>query len=123
MELKAKFRKKELLDMDNLKQAVIKFRDERDWGRFHNAKDLAISLNLEAGELLENFQWKSNEEATETKTQEIKEEVADVMIYLLLLCDELDIDLEEAVHSKLQVNAKKYPVEKSFGRKAKYNEL
>lgn len=81
--------------MDSLKEAVIKFRDERDWGKFHNAKDLAISLNLEAGELLENFQWKSSEEATEAKFQGIKEEIADVMIYLLLLCDRLDINLEE----------------------------
>ncbi|MCJ7989320.1 nucleotide pyrophosphohydrolase [Priestia sp. OVS21] len=109
--------------MDNLKEAVIKFRDERDWGKFHNAKDLAISLNLEAGELLENFQWKSSEEATGAKLQGIKEEIADVMIYLLLLCDRLDIHLEEAVHSKLQMNAKKYPVEESFGNSKKYNEF
>ncbi|MGE7686758.1 nucleotide pyrophosphohydrolase [Peribacillus simplex] len=109
--------------MEDLKKAVLSFRNERDWGKFHNAKDLAISLNLEAAELLENFQWKSSEEATETKIEEIKEEVADVMIYLLLLCDRLDINLEDAVHSKLKMNAKKYPVEKSFGRKTKYNEL
>lgn len=109
--------------MDHLKKAVLSFRNERDWGKFHNAKDLAISLNLEAGELLENFQWKSSEEATEVKFEEIKEEIADVMIYLLLLCDKLEINLEDAVHSKLQTNAKKYPVEKSFGRNTKYNEL
>lgn len=109
--------------MENLKKAVLHFRNERDWGKFHNAKDLVISLNLEAAELLENFQWKSSVEATETKIEEIREEVADVMIYLLLLCDWLDIDLEDAVHSKLKMNAKKYPVEKSFGRKTKYNEL
>lgn len=109
--------------MHNLQKAVLRFRDERDWGKFHNAKDLAISLNIEAGELLENFQWKSSEEATETKIQDIKEEIADVMIYLLLLCDKLDINLEEAVHSKLEMNAEKYPVEKSFGKNTKYNEL
>ncbi|KMK71945.1 nucleotide pyrophosphohydrolase [Bacillus safensis] len=109
--------------MENLKKAVLHFRNERGWGKFHNAKDLVISLNLEAAELLENFQWKSSVEATETKIEEIREEVADVMIYLLLLCDRLDIDLEDAVHSKLKMNAKKYPVEKSFGRKTKYNEL
>ncbi|WP_214484499.1 nucleotide pyrophosphohydrolase [Bacillus sp. SM2101] len=109
--------------MENLQQAVIKFRDERDWGQFHNVKDLAISLNLEASELLENFQWKSSEEAAEIKFEEIKDEIADVMIYLLLLCDKLDINLEDAVHSKLQKNAKKYPVERSLGSKVKYNEL
>lgn len=96
-------------------KAVIKFRDERNWGQFHNAKDLAISLNLEASELLETFQWKSSEEATETKMQEIKEEMADVMIYLLMLSDKLDIDLEEVVHAKLEKNAEKYPVEKHLG--------
>ncbi|MCS0674637.1 nucleotide pyrophosphohydrolase [Cytobacillus firmus] len=109
--------------MENLKKAVLSFRDERNWGKFHNAKDLAISLNIEAGELLENFQWKSSKEATGTKKQEIEEEIADVMIYLLLLCDRLDINLEQAVYSKLHINAKKYPVEKSFGTKTKYTEL
>ncbi|MEF7659719.1 nucleotide pyrophosphohydrolase [Bacillus thuringiensis] len=109
--------------MEDLKKEVIRFRDERNWGQFHNAKDLAISLNLEAAELLETFQWKSSQEATETKMQEIKEEIADVMIYLLLLSDQLNIDLEEAVRSKLIKNAEKYPVEKAFGKNKKYNEL
>jgi NTP pyrophosphatase (non-canonical NTP hydrolase) len=101
--------------MEDLQKAVIKFRDERNWSQFHNAKDLAISLNLEASELLETFQWKSSEEAIETKMQEMKEEVADVMIYLLMLSDKLTIDLQEVVHAKLVKNAEKYPVEKSFG--------
>ncbi|PED99582.1 nucleotide pyrophosphohydrolase [Bacillus toyonensis] len=109
--------------MQDLQEAVIKFRDERNWGQFHNAKDLAISLNLEASELLEVFQWKSSEEATETKMLEMKEEIADVMIYLLMLSDKLNIDLEEAVHAKLRKNAEKYPVEKAFGKNKKYNEL
>ncbi|SEO08969.1 NTP pyrophosphatase, house-cleaning of non-canonical NTPs [Terribacillus saccharophilus] len=109
--------------MEDLKKAVLRFRDERDWGQFHNAKDLALSLNLEAAELLENFQWKTSEEASETKMEEIKQEVADVMMYLLLFCDRLDIDLEEAVRSKLLINDKKYPVDKSFGNKTKYTEL
>ncbi|MFK4427979.1 NTP pyrophosphatase (non-canonical NTP hydrolase) [Bacillus sp. RC51] len=109
--------------MQDLQKAVIKFRDERNWGQFHNAKDLAISLNLEAAELLETFQWKSSEEATETKMQEMKEEMADVMIYLLMLSDKLNIDLEEAVYAKLLKNAEKYPVEKAFGSNKKYDEL
>ncbi|MEW9181573.1 nucleotide pyrophosphohydrolase [Bacillus mycoides] len=109
--------------MQDLQKAVIKFRDERNWGQFHNAKDLAISLNLEAAELLETFQWKSSEEATETKMQEMKEEMADVMIYLLMLSDKLNIDLEEAVYAKLLRNAEKYPVEKAFGSNKKYDEL
>ncbi|MED1380968.1 nucleotide pyrophosphohydrolase [Bacillus mycoides] len=109
--------------MQDLQKAVIKFRDERNWGQFHNAKDLAISLNLEAAELLQTFQWKSSEEATETKMQEMKEEMADVMIYLLMLSDKLNIDLEEAVYAKLLKNAEKYPVEKAFGSNKKYDEL
>ncbi|MCU5331765.1 MULTISPECIES: nucleotide pyrophosphohydrolase [Bacillus] len=109
--------------MEDLQKEVIRFRDERNWGQFHNAKDLAISLNLEAAELLETFQWKSSQEAKETKMQEMKEEIADVMIYLLLLSDQLNIDLEEAVRSKLTKNAEKYPVEKAFGKNKKYNEL
>ncbi|OWT47280.1 nucleotide pyrophosphohydrolase [Bacillus sp. K2I17] len=109
--------------MEDLQKAVIRFRDERNWGQFHNAKDLAISLNLEAAELLETFQWKSSQEAMETKMQEMKEEIADVMIYLLLLSDQLNINLEEAVQSKLIKNAEKYPVEKAFGKNKKYNEL
>ncbi|TCW47037.1 NTP pyrophosphatase (non-canonical NTP hydrolase) [Bacillus thuringiensis] len=109
--------------MEDLQKAVIRFRDERNWGQFHNAKDLAISLNLEAAELLETFQWKSSQEAMETKMQEMKEEIADVMIYLLLLSNQLNIDLEEAVRSKLIKNAEKYPVDKAFGTNKKYNEL
>ncbi|MGX5598752.1 nucleotide pyrophosphohydrolase [Bacillus cereus] len=109
--------------MEDLQKAVIKFRDERNWSQFHNAKDLAISLNLEASELLETFQWKSSEEAIETKMQEMQEEVADVMIYLLMLSDKLNIDLQEVVHAKLVKNAEKYPVEKAFGSNKKYNEL
>ena len=109
--------------MEDLQKAVIKFRDERNWSQFHNAKDLAISLNLEASELLETFQWKSSEEAIETKMQEMKEEVADVMIYLLMLINKLNIDLEEVVHAKLVKSAEKYPVEKAFGSNKKYNEL
>ncbi|MES5955095.1 nucleotide pyrophosphohydrolase [Bacillus fungorum] len=109
--------------MEDLQKAVIRFRDERNWEQFHNAKDLAISLNLETAELLETFQWKSSQEAMETKMQEMKEEIADVMIYLLLLSDQLNINLEEAVHSKLIKNAEKYPVEKAFGKNKKYNKL
>ncbi|PEL01323.1 nucleotide pyrophosphohydrolase [Bacillus toyonensis] len=109
--------------MQDLQEAVIKFRDEINWSQFHNAKDLAISLNLEASELLEVFQWKSSEEATETKMLEMKEEIADVMIYLLMLSDKLNIDLEEAVHAKLRKNAEKYPVEKAYGSNKKYDEL
>ncbi|MFE4525664.1 nucleotide pyrophosphohydrolase, partial [Cytobacillus firmus] len=78
----------------------------------HNEKDLAISISLEANELLENFQWKSSEEALELSAENIKEEMADVLIYLLQLADKMDIDLEEEVLKKMEKNAIKYPINK-----------
>jgi NTP pyrophosphatase (non-canonical NTP hydrolase) len=109
--------------MKHLQQKIIEFRDARNWKQFHTPKDLAISLSLEAGELLENFQWKSSEEAIQTNLENIKDEIADVVIYALLLSHELGIDLEKAVIDKIKKNEQKYPVEKSFGSKKKYTEL
>ena len=90
-------------------QKVLEFSDERNWGQYHNEKDLAISISLEANELLENFQWRDSEEAVNDSLQNIKEEMADVFIYLLQLADKLDIDLEEEALRKLKKNAIKYP--------------
>jgi NTP pyrophosphatase (non-canonical NTP hydrolase) len=109
--------------MQHLQQKIIEFRDARNWKQFHTPKDLAISLSLEAGELLENFQWKSSEEAVKTNLENIKDEIADVVIYALLLSHELGIDLEKAVIDKIKKNEQKYPIEKSFGSKKKYTEL
>ncbi|EZP78212.1 MazG nucleotide pyrophosphohydrolase [Parageobacillus genomosp. 1] len=109
--------------MKHLQQKIIEFRDARNWKQFHTPKDLAISLSLEAGELLENFQWKSSEEAVKTNLENIKDEIADVVIYALLLSHELGIDLEKAVIDKIKKNEQKYPIEKSFGLKKKYTEL
>lgn len=95
--------------MEKVMQKVLEFRDERGWSQYHNEKDLAISISLEANELLENFQWKSSEEAVAHTMQNIKEEMADVFIYLLQLADRLDIDLEEEALKKLKKNAIKYP--------------
>lgn len=95
--------------MEKVMQKVLEFRDERGWSQYHNEKDLAISISLEANELLENFQWKSSEEAVADTMQNIKEEMADVFIYLLQLADKLDIDLEEEALKKLKKNAIKYP--------------
>ncbi|WP_335869472.1 nucleotide pyrophosphohydrolase [Bacillus sp. 2205SS5-2] len=97
--------------MEKLIKEVIKFRDERGWNHHNREKDLAVSIVLEASELLENFQWKASEEATEANRQNIKEEMADVFIYLVQLADSMDIDLEEEVYKKLEKNALKYPVE------------
>ncbi|MEK3920611.1 nucleotide pyrophosphohydrolase [Paenibacillus sp. FSL K6-2393] len=109
--------------MNELISRITAFRDERNWGQFHNPKDLAISLNLEASELLELFQWKSSEEAIEQNKDKLQDELADVLYYVLLMCNDLNIDPKEALLNKLQKNADKYPVEKSYGSNKKYTEL
>jgi len=107
----------------NTIKEILKFRDDRDWKQFHNLKDLAISLSLEASELLENFQWKSSEDAIEQNLENIKDELADVLIYSILLADQMNLDIEEVIQNKLEKNKRKYPVEKSFGSNKKYNKL
>lgn len=102
---------------------INQFRDDRDWRKFHNEKDLAISISLEASELLELFQWKNSEEVVEKSLQEIREELADVFIYSFMMADNLNLDVEEIIKSKLDLNEQKYPVEKSRGSNKKYNEL
>jgi NTP pyrophosphatase (non-canonical NTP hydrolase) len=108
--------------MEALIKQVIEFRDARDWKQFHNPKDLAISLSLEASELLENFQWKSSEEAINGKLEEIKDELADVLIYALMIANDLDINVESAILNKLKKNEAKYPVDKFKGTSKKYTE-
>ncbi|RPH99248.1 MAG: nucleotide pyrophosphohydrolase [Zetaproteobacteria bacterium] len=114
--------------MDDLVKAVLAFRDERDWRQFHNPKDLAISICLEAAELLEAFQWKRPEEiavflAEEQNRRRVGEEMADVLILLVSLADVAQIDLMEAARSKLADNARKYPVERAKGNARKYDAL
>ena len=109
--------------MKELMNRISQFRDERDWRKFHNEKDLAISISLEASELLELFQWKKSEEVVEKSLQEIREELADVFIYSFMMADNLNLDVEEIIKSKLDLNEQKYPVEKSRGSNKKYNEL
>lgn len=109
--------------MEDIIKEVIAFRDERNWKQYHNPKDLAISLSIEASELLENFQWKNSEEAIELNAEAIRDEVADVATYLILLCEELGIDLNEAIRLKMKQNAEKYPIEKAYGSNKKYTEL
>ncbi len=108
--------------MKEIKQIVeklIKFRDDRDWKQFHTPDNLAKSISIEANELLENFQWGSHN----ADITNIKEEVADIFGYLLLLCEELDIDLLDVTNNKIDLNNEKYPVEKAFGNSKKYNKL
>lgn len=115
-------------DLKTLTKILIEFRDKRDWQQFHKPKDLAISISLESAELLEHFQWKDDIEFKkyfkDKKAQEdIKEEVADIAIYLLLLCNDLGIDLIEVVEKKIDKNSAKYPIDKSRGKAEKYNRL
>ena len=102
---------------------VLAFRDDRDWKQYHNPKDLAISLSLEAAELLEVFQWSGSDLECREKLSEIREELADVLMYAISLADRLGLDLDEIVLEKLRRNEEKYPVEKARGRKEKYTEL
>ena len=102
------------------------FRDERDWKQFHNPKDMALSISIEAAELLEHFQWKNAtecEEHVQTNRESVADEMADVAIYLFELADLLEMDLGQEMLRKLKKNAVKYPVEKAKGTNKKYNEL
>ena len=102
---------------------VLKFRDDRDWRQFHTPKDLAISLNLEAAELLELFQWSGTElECPAGKEEALREELADVLSYCILLADVCGLDLDEIMNEKVTKNGQKYPVEKARGSAAKYTE-
>ncbi|MCX5796785.1 MAG: nucleotide pyrophosphohydrolase [Elusimicrobia bacterium] len=112
--------------MDEILTKIRKFRDERDWMQFHNPKDLAISIVIEAAELLEQFQWKDRgevEKHIKANREDISDEIADIAIYLAELSDNLGIDLKQAMERKLEKNAKKYPIEKARGVATKYTKL
>jgi NTP pyrophosphatase (non-canonical NTP hydrolase) len=109
-----------------LRDALRRFSAERDWDRYHAPKNLAMALSVEAAELLEHFQWLSEQESQNLSAQQlakVREEIADVLIYLVRLADKLDVDLIAAARDKLVVNAQKYPVDKARGNNRKYNEI
>ena len=103
--------------------AILKFRDDRNWKQFHNPKDLALSLCLEAAELLEVFQWSGEDLYCENKKDQIKEELADIVNYCVLMADACGIDLDRASIEKVKRNGEKYPVEKAYGSNKKYTEF
>lgn len=107
-------------DIEEITQELLKFRNERDWEQFHNPKDLALAINVEASELLELFLWKNSESAN---TEKIKEELADVFAYAFLLAEKYKLDVKEIVLEKIVKNGEKYPVEKAKGTAKKYDEL
>ncbi len=114
--------------LSNLTERLITFRDERDWRQFQGLKNLIVSMNLEATEMLELTQWKSDEEVENAvldgafKTR-LEEETADVLLYLLMICERAGIDLANAASRKIDLNAEKYPVEKARGKSTKYTGL
>ena len=107
---------------ETIKQ-ILKFRDDRDWKQFHNPKGFAISISLEAAELLEVFQWSGSDTSNENKQEKIKEELADVINYCVLMADVCGLDIDEIVQEKIKVNNEKYPVSKAKGKSDKYNKL
>jgi NTP pyrophosphatase (non-canonical NTP hydrolase) len=107
-------------DIPNIIQELLKFRNERDWEQFHNSKDLALAISIEAAELNELFLWKKAEDVNIDK---LKEELADVFAYAFLLAEKYNLDVKEIVHQKIKQNAKKYPVDKAKGNATKYDEL
>ncbi len=107
-------------DIKEITTELLKFRNERDWEQFHNPKDLALAINIEAGELLEEFLWKKPEEA---KIEKIKEELADVFAYAFLLADKYDFNVKKIILEKIKKNGEKYPIEKAKGTAKKYNQL
>lgn len=112
--------------MEEIKEKLLAFRKARDWEKFHNPKDLALSLVLEAAEVLEHFQWKSPEEIkayVKSHKKEIGEELADVFNWVILMSHDLDIDIIKACEEKMTENEKKYPIEKAKGKHTKYNKL
>lgn len=113
-------------DINELTDRIVNFRDARDWKQFHNPKDLAVSLLLEASEVLEHFQWKSPEEMEkhiQENKDDVADELADTLYWVLLMSKDFDIDIRDALEKKLQKNEEKYPVEKAKGNHLKYNKL
>ena len=107
-------------DLEELRKAIVRFTQERDWDQFHNGKDLALALSIEAAELNEAFLWK---DASKVNVEKVKEELADIFNYAILIADKYDLDIKQIILDKLQKNAEKYPVDKAYGSAKKYNEL
>jgi dCTP diphosphatase len=111
---------------ESLRDALRAFAAERDWDQFHSPKNLAVSLSVEAAELLQNFQWISDEQSKTLPRDvvvRVRDEMADVLLYLVRLADKLDVDVSEAAQTKMEVNALRYPVDKARGRSTKHTDL
>lgn len=109
-----------MTEIEEITAKLIEFRNQRDWKQFHNSKDLAIAISVEASELLELFLWKKADEVNESKA---KEELADIFAYAFLLAEKMNVNVRDIVFDKIEINAEKYPVNKAKGKADKYNEL
>ncbi len=113
-------------ELDSIKERLREFAKERDWDQFHSPKNFSMALIVECAELVEHFQWLTDEQSKRLPAETLHEvslEMADIMIYLIRLADKLDVDLIKAVEEKIELNALKYPVEKAKGLATKYNKL
>ena len=111
------------MDFEEAREAALEFRDEREWAQFHNPKDLAASISIEASELLECFQWSGADTSADGREQRLREELADVLIYGIYMADAIGADIPRIIDEKLRLNAAKYPVDHARGTSAKYTEL
>ena len=111
------------MDFEEARKAALEFRDEREWAQFHNPKDLAASISIEASELLECFQWSGADTSADGREQRLREELADVLIYGIYMADAIGADIPRIIDEKLRLNAAKYPVDRARGTSAKYTEL
>ena len=109
-----------MTDLEELRQSIVKFTQDRDWDQFHNGKDLALALSIEAAELNVSYLWKK---AEDVNVEKVKEELADIFNYAILIADKYDLDIKQIVLDKLKRNAEKYLVEKAYGSAKKYNEF
>ena len=109
------------MDIKEIQDKLAKFAEERDWDQFHSPKNLAMALTSEVGELNELFQWLTEEQSKNVDNDEIRQEIADIFIYILRLADKLNINIEDAVIEKMEINAKKYPIDLAKGNATKYN--
>jgi NTP pyrophosphatase (non-canonical NTP hydrolase) len=127
MKLEIKLSEGVMSNLNDIKKEIVEFIKERNWEQFHTPKNLAIAIGAEAGELLECFQWKTDEDIkTMIETKEVEkmsDEIADIVIYSISLCNSMNIDLDRAILEKIKKNGIKYPVEKCIGSSKKYSEL
>ena len=118
---------KKMGEFDEIYDIILKFRKEREWEKFHSPKNLAVSISLEAAELLEIFQWDNSGvqslETAQKRIAEVKDEIADILVYSMFMAKDLNIDIKMAIKEKMEKNALKYPVEKARGSSKKYNQL